>query len=518
VTSTGFLLIPLGGVLAFMPWPVMLAGLVSFALLHGSAVYNHGSVGLQPGYFLGLLVIARVAVESLLARQGLSRPVLNRLLALAPFVLISILILLVALALFQGEVQVLRGTDNFDLARARPYTFRRENLTQLAYLAINATLAYAIAHQVSRWHPRTVLEVFDRAVIVALLLALLLCVWQMGFFYLGVPFVGDFLFSNAGYESAEGEASVAGYLRLSGPFSEPAALAYYFAGFLLYAWQRLRLRPTARSAALVAAALAALALSFSTTAVAVLALFALVVLVDLLRPTLRWLGRVRVTTGGIAVAAALLLAASVAIPWILWHWQGLHEVFRLIVLDKPESGSYEARSGADLMALEVFLQTFGLGLGLGSHKANSLALTLLANVGVLGTLLFVIFIVDLLFLRRPRRPPLLEAGDLSEAPLRWFILGLLFAHVVSNPNLSFIILWIGFGFMAGYLASWRASTSSRLPDVLDSVIEGRRRSKWVAPATAGGRALAIGGPPARTRPGSGAARRAPAPRADADAG
>src|SRR5206468_8762231 len=153
MTLTGLILIPLAIVLSFMPWRFMLMALPSFALLHGAAVVNVGSVGLQPGYALALLLIMRTALEILLLRQPLNREALIYTAPLGLLVVISILVLWISVAFFTGKVTVIGGTDAYVLENAQPYVFRRENITQITYLLINTLLVYVLAHQSARFSP-----------------------------------------------------------------------------------------------------------------------------------------------------------------------------------------------------------------------------------------------------------------------------------------------------------------------------------------------------------------------------
>ena len=448
------LLIPLGFLLFFMPWPLLLAALPVFALFHGAAVVNVGAVGLQPGYFLALLVIARTLLEITLLRQPFNRDALLQVVPLSLLILITLLILWISVAFFTGKVLVIGGTDGYNLDLARPYQFRRENLTQVAYLVINTLLVYAIAHQASQLGPSRVLRVIDVGLLSAIVVALGFCGWQLLAESTGIWFPDAFLFSNAGYYRADGQAFY-GYLRLNGPFAEPSALAYFLGGFLFYIWKRARLAPTVLSTSLTVAVIGAIALAFSTTGYFILAAFTVVAAADLLPRNSIILRMPRLTGRGVVKASLLLGAGGVAAAWVLANFEGLLEVLQVSLFEKSETSSFEVRSGAERMALDIVAQTAGLGIGLGSHKANSLTLTLLSNLGFIGIAFFGLFIFTLL---RPQAPwPAVNRKEVgfSVAPLRFFIIGLLLIHAVSNPNFNVVLLWIGFGLMAGYRVSMR---------------------------------------------------------------
>ena len=457
MTETGLLLIPVGVLLLFCSWRVILIALPSFALLHGAAIVNVGSVGLQPGYFFALLIVGRTFLEIGLLRQPLNRSVLLQMLPLGLLVVISVLTLWGAVVFFQGQIEVIGGTDAFQLDRARPYQFRRENLTQIAYIVINTMLVYAVAHQAARIRSHDILWIVDTGLIFSLVLATLVCAWQLVAYTFDLYFPNDFFFSNIGYAQTQGQLGheqFFGYLRLNGPFIEPSALAYFFSGYLFYTWQRRRLRSTLLSVGLVISTISCIFLAYSTTGYAVLAAFAALATLDLLLKLIRQ--RSTILSSGyhrIAIAILMVIAATAGVVLVTEHWSGLERILQVAVTDKSETESFQSRTGADLMALRVVGETWGLGLGLGSHKPNSLLLTLLSNVGMVGTLVFVIFVFHLLLPRPSEQPATVNGCLMTSAPLRFFIVGLLLAHGLSNPNFNEVILWVGFGLMVGYLAS-----------------------------------------------------------------
>jgi hypothetical protein len=454
MTSTGLLLIPLGFALLLMPWRVIIVALPSFALLQGAAVINVGSVGLQPGYFLALLVIARTGMEIMLLKQPLNRDALALVAPLGVFVLISVLVLWISVAFFTGKITVIGGTDAYVLENAGPYMFRRENITQISYIVINAALVYALAHQGARFRPPQLVHVIDRGFTLGVLLALFFCGWQLLAHATGIYFPTGFLFSNAGYFRADNQGFF-GSLRLNGAFSEPSALAYFFSGFLLYFWKRARLQPTIPSAALVVALIGAIFLAYSTTGYFVLAIFAVIAAIDVMRPVLSRLRAPRLTWRKAALAALLLLAAGGATTWVLHNRNHLARILDVSLVDKSKSQSFAARTGAEAMALDVIARTGGIGIGLGSHKPNSLTLTLLSNVGVVGTGVFLLFVLMLL---RPAGAPS-GAGrrglPFDETPLRYLLIGMLLVHAISNPNFNVVLMWTACGLLAGYHACVR---------------------------------------------------------------
>ena len=103
------------------------------------------------------------------------------------------------------------------------------------------------------------------------------------------------------------------------------------------------------------------------------------------------------------------------------------------------------------MAWQIFLDTYGLGAGLGSHRSSSGLLALLSGTGLIGTLAFVWLMAVV-----TRGPPVgikdVEAGK----ALRWAVLGLLGSQAVAGPDLQSLPLWTCTGLIIGMRLAPRA--------------------------------------------------------------
>jgi hypothetical protein len=91
-------------------------------------------------------------------------------------------------------------------------------------------------------------------------------------------------------------------------------------------------------------------------------------------------------------------------------------------------------------------------------------MTLLSNTGIAGLLAFAVFLFEVL-----RSPGGLDQRSNLKS-LRWLVIGLLLVHLMVNPNLSSIILWIGFGLIIGT----RCHQQRPIPALCESY-GGRRR-------------------------------------------
>ncbi len=443
IPITGILLLPLGLILACLPWRYGLMGLMVFAMMSPAAVVNAGSFGLQPGYYLAMLLIARTVIQTLSRRQVLDGFVLARMRPLALFLIATVAVLFVALCFFQGRVETLPGTAGFKSNAAQPFYLGRENFTQLAYLVLNLCLLYVLGHQAGRRGFGPVVRALDRAMAAGLLFSVGVCLWQFASLYGGIPFAADFFYSNAGYGRADSQSMV-GLFRINGPFEEPATLGYVFTGYLLFSWMRYRAYPTTLSALMIAACMFCMLVSTSTTAFLGLFLFVCVAVLDVAAARISLFTR-KFSSGQVTILALVFAGLGLGGIVASTNWAEISYILQNTVLQKSESTSFQQRSFADLMAVQIFVETYGVGIGLGSHKANSLLLTLLSNTGLVGVVLFGAFVWPLL-----RQIPAGAGRGLAElpraiAPFQWGLIGLILIHLFSNPNLSAFVLWVQMG-------------------------------------------------------------------------
>lgn len=452
ITLTGMIWIPvcLGALLAGFRAQMVVLG--ASAIFGSAAVVNLGSFGVQPGYFMALLVLGVVVALALPRGEfWLNRAVVVRAIPLAVILLANLNALFWANAVFWDDVWVVSGRQMFDLDSAERYSFRGENFNQLVYLLLNGALVLVLGDRLARLPARELLRTAHAAILAPFLLATLFVIWDWLAGRFGWYFPDAFLHSNAFYAAAH-EQSFGDIPRVSGPFSEPSGLAYAYGGFLAYASARYLDDRRAGSLLLVLIAVAALAISTSTTAYALLAVWMLCALVALpvlalsrLSDRSGLLGSARKQgSGGGRNRLAVIALVIAAILGGIWVVSSSSDAIRLVyessIQGKAETGSYKSRTGADMMGLESFSATWGIGLGLGSHRPSTLPVTLLSNTGLVGTLAFLVFVM--LCLYRPQMRGSWPAGTRTLWPVRAFALGLLAAHLVSSPNFNGQLLWL----------------------------------------------------------------------------
>jgi hypothetical protein len=217
--------------------------------------------------------------------------------------------------------------------------------------------------------------------------------------------------------------------RLSGTFYEPSVLGLYLTAAAGYFGARLVWSSTAgRAAAGVGLALVAVDFVRNGSGTALLGLAVLVGLAAVVA-LVRVLRSGRFGVRPLAVVAAIVIAggALTQIPAIVQLTVGS-------AASKADSESFVARTASNLRSWQIFLESAGLGIGLGGNRPSSLFMLIISCLGVIGLGLFAALAV--IALRR-------ASVHLPVEPAGWGLLGVLVAAVVAVPDLSTPAIWIG---------------------------------------------------------------------------
>lgn len=265
------------------------------------------------------------------------------------------------------------------------------NITQACYAVGGAAAYFLLSALLAR---DTCLERFRRAVLLLAGLNCLAAVINLAEHLLGFPGVMEFV-RNANYAQMDG-GEVGGLVRISGTFPEASAFSAFTVplfAFTASLWRSGPSRPVAGWLALISFAL--LAFSTSSTAYASLLIyFACLAAAALWR--VLWQGKTPVLD---APALILWLGLVIVCCVLLLKPELMARVgdfFQVTLLRKLESSSGVERSSWNAQAWINFVDTFGLGAGLGSARASSFPMVLLSNLGVVGTALFIAFVVQVL--------------------------------------------------------------------------------------------------------------------------
>jgi hypothetical protein len=337
------------------------------------------------------------------------------------FVVWSVFVTLIAPVLFDGMgVQLPVGGANELHATA----ITNSNIAQIIYLVLGVCVIVFLART-----PSAGPGLIGLAAGATTVLSLWRCFHQMG----GVPFP-DGIFDNSPFfayiESAPGNVP-----RFRGILSEPAGLAASSLITIAYMLPRsLQVHGWRRVGTLMVAGAAMYLGAISTSASFVVAAVA-VTLIAALTFVFGFLMRRTSLSAVVGVVACALVIAA------LWVLPIISDFVEATVNDKVLSPSYSERSGADSASYDLFLDTFGFGVGLGANRSSSFLPGLISTTGLIGGLLFAGAVATLIRRAAPVR---------EYRPVIWALVTLLVAKVVSGPDLSDSsgILWISLGLLS----------------------------------------------------------------------
>jgi hypothetical protein len=200
------------------------------------------------------------------------------------------------------------------------------------------------------------------------------------------------------------DTEVAGFKRIVGSFTEAASFGGMTLGcfaFTLKLWL-LGIRPRLTSI-LTLLALAALIFSTSTTAYVGLLAFLAFSYLEIFSCVLRGsiTSQMAIFIFVIPVITAIIIIAILFSDTYSVYLRSLLDTF---VLKKMSTDSGIERSSWNRQAMQNFFDTFGFGTGNGSLRSSSFPVAVLANLGIVGAVLFGLFLVTVFFSSGKGRP------------------------------------------------------------------------------------------------------------------
>ncbi|MBY0422393.1 MAG: hypothetical protein K2Q06_08825 [Parvularculaceae bacterium] len=368
--------------------PLQVAASVNLPALGGSSIIT---IHVLVGAFL-LAFLLRPALASALFADARGR---------APTVIFAVFFIYAAMSafvmprLFQGVVDVfsLSRPEHGTLIVMSPLKPTSSNITQAFYIGINFVLFASLAFVVGRaGGARAGATLVASATVVHLVFAAVSAFPHFG----PTAAVLDFI-RTANYAIAS-HHTIGGVPRIIGSYPEPSSFGAMSAGLLAYNAVRFAQRPTFLSGAATAGLLGCVVTAMSSTSYAVLAviggLFMLRMLVTMISRG------VTAEEQMVLVAAGVLVILATTLFFFLEPARAFaSRLFDVLFASKMQSYSGIERSSWNMQSLRNLVETYGLGVGLGSARASSLVTALLGNVGVIGAVLYASFLGSS-FLRR----------------------------------------------------------------------------------------------------------------------
>lgn len=239
------------------------------------------------------------------------------------------------------------------------------------------------------------------------------------------------------------EVAHGGLWRIAGGFPEASSYSAMTLACLAFAFTYWRATRQTFAFFLTAILGVLLLLSTSGTAYAGGALVALPVIISLTMSAARGVYRVQDM-----VLFGICAIVITAIPAIYLYKPGLfdtiHDIVDAAILNKPMSGSWRERSYWNMRSIEAFYETNGLGIGMGSSRSSSWVVSVVSQLGLVGSVMMAALVGVLLrdlVAGRPRRID--NETEAIVASARAAALGWLAAAAVSfgsaDPGIPFFI-------------------------------------------------------------------------------
>jgi len=201
------------------------------------------------------------------------------------------------------------------------------------------------------------------------------------------------LFRNGNYVYMDSVAG--GFVRIAGIFPETSLYsAFAFSFFVLHAelWYR-SIRPNANG---WLAFVLALILFFSTSSTAYMGLLSYLLFFMLRTVMLPHVAdqmkmvRVIMAMGAMVIGTAIVLAVNPGLPEMVW------DMILVMTVDKSSSESAEVRLIWAMQGVRLLFETWGIGAGPGSFRSSSMITAMMGSVGVIGTIAFFVYLMQVL--------------------------------------------------------------------------------------------------------------------------
>lgn len=332
------------------------------------------------------------------------------------------------------------------------------NFTQSVYLVADL-ICFAITASIAS-RP-TGFETIARALLLCAAANIFLAFLDIGTYLTGTSWLLDFI-RNAQY-ALHFDDEVTGMKRIVGSFTEASSFARTTLGLTAFTgtlW--VCGRSPALTGPLAAISLVLVILSTSSTGLAGAPLVLLIIYVTAaMRSGFQmnhpFRSAIMLCAPLLAIAAVLAISLNDAASATISNY------FDILIFDKSTSESGIERGSWNTFALQNFFDSYGIGVGLGTPRASSFPLALLSNVGVAGTLFYLLFIGTAFLGRRgvPKSGP----SDVRLAA-RNACLGLIIGDTFAAPTVEQGLLFYIFVGMACALperATYQPPVMSRLP-------------------------------------------------------
>jgi len=337
--------------------------------------------------------------------------------------------------LFSGSVDVFPPGNSFDsgTVKVKPSI---SHIAQIIYITIYFIFTLWVIQE-SFNKKYNYLE-YHRFIFVGAIVAITFSILQLFHKTLGTPFPMEILYDmprRSGNAIDKVIMNIAP--RVNGSFSEASDAARYFTSIFSASLIAITFSKKTFNRCLLLLSSFCLLIAFSTTGIISISIILLtyfsIKFYNVYLPSL-------ITNLQIPRSLPLILLTPILIFFLLYNTQpelinNTKLIFTKLIIEKVNSGSFESRTGKDLIAFEILPQTYFLGIGAGSHRSGSLMGYILSNTGLPGIILFLYLLSMLLLITIKNK----DDKDIAICSSAFF--GFVLAKSIAGPGVADDILW-----------------------------------------------------------------------------
>jgi len=150
----------------------------------------------------------------------------------------------------------------------------------------------------------------------------------------------------------------------------------------------------------------------------------------------------------------LVLILGVA---LLIVFSPISTAMRSYTMDKSDTLSYVHRIYSDMHSMQLFVDTHGVGVGLGSNRPSGFIPSLLSCVGLPGTILFALMVIQIL-----------RDAQKESSWMCWAVVGVLMNMALGGPDINQPVLWIFLAMTAYSTVAPKGETAGKMEPILET--------------------------------------------------
>lgn len=407
----GMIIAAFGGLAVLRSAPMALTVLSIGGLLGAASALAFGPANITPGYLSLAFFMIAIAIRP--------NPIKYASLAFFPIRPGLILLALTIWAIFAGYLlpRIFAGSIMaFPMSASGMYHVEEKigpagsNLFHTIYFFAGLVMLIAVSSMI---RTNSMMRRAGNAVLIAVGLNIAIAIIDLVTYSIGLSSLLDFI-RNADYAQAFRQESMIGTKRVNGSFPEPSSFAAASVGLFAFTFRLWRVGIRSRiTGPLALGTLIMLFLSFSSTGFVALGAYLAVAYSAITlgtdrrgAPTLISRPNRSAALMAIPVGATLLTFVIALRPDVMDSISG---IFSGTITNKLQSASGIERSNWNMVGLRVFAETYGLGAGTGAIRTSSFVVGVLANLGLIGAILYAWFFWNLFQQRPERTSPLADA-------------------------------------------------------------------------------------------------------------